>query len=52
MVTVLYIVLYLQSTKDDTNINVRLTHTDKVPQKNKLSQAMTIFITTYEKNTF
>ena len=52
MLTLLYIVFYLHSTKDDTNINVRLTHTDKVPQKSKLSQAMTIFITTYNKNTF
>ena len=35
MVTVLYIVLHLHSTKDDTiaKINARLTNTDKIPQK-------------------
>ena len=37
MVTVLYIVLHLHSTKDDTKINARLTHTDKIPQKNRVN---------------
>ena len=49
MMTVLYIVLYLQSTKDDININVRLIQSTS---KNKLSQSMTKFISTYEKKIF
>ena len=44
MVTALYIVLHLHSTKDDTKITARLTNTDKIPQKNKQSQSMTKFI--------
>ena len=36
--------VYTQPKMHDTDINVRLTHTDKLLQKNKLSQPMIKFI--------